>query len=257
MSREDANDFDDKLLKRVRQEVPDMYKLIMLSVAEPRPWDTQLRVTAVFMRPWHLIAGYANPQHILLHEDYFYHLQDDIEDEPVVIHFMSLHEWITKMLEGNMDMYFAFRWWARAWFIDRHMRMSAQQLMQYCMSKSTIHALFFRVKLDLLFMKDEFETDEHKLSRVIFWIGSINYLLKRKALPKNHITATEFLRHKIIDDALFARYDNLHVEPVVEYLHEQIKRLKKRLETSKIMIKPDMPYISGSVHQLRLTYELK
>ncbi len=253
MKREDPYEFDEVVLKYARSKTPDGYKLIMLSVPEPRPWDTIQQVIAVFIRPWHLIAGYAHPAHIEIHGNYYH--RHHFDGQEVIIHYLSLDEWVTKMLDGDFDMFFSFRWWARAWFIDTHMRQQAQQMMQYCMSKQTVTTAMRDIKLTLI-LNTERDEVRHMISRAVFMVGAVKYLLRNNRMARDHISATKFLNNKIVDDYLFARYKE-PVEPLISYLEAQMQYITVTVETSKLQDKPPMAYISGSVHQLRLTYALK
>lgn len=253
--REDPNDFDDILLKSVRDIMLHDQKLIMLSMAEARPWDTSINVIAIHVKSWNQIVGYYNDKFAMMVDDYYTEIV--VEGEVVTVHRLSLHEYITKLLEGEMNMYFAFRWWARAWFIDVHMRQQLQRLHQYCMSKDTLQSALWSNRLLLDIHKARKWKEHDKISHIIFTVGAIKILLHRNVFPKDHYYATEEFNRDIVDDALFGRYDKVNFDALADYIQAQIKFLYEKVETTDMQKSANMPHISGAVHQLRLTYAIK
>lgn len=250
--REDPNKFDNFLLKTVRKTMYDGYKLIMLSVAEARPWDTEINLVAVFIMPWHLISGYNNPKYVEIHDDYYTDMR--VKGERITVHYLTLHSYVTKLLEGEMNMYFAFRWWARAWFIDRNMRESLQLLHQHCMSQDTVSSTLFSASLELNLQYKAEAVDWPKVSLAVFSVGAIKYMLKEKQFPRNHFTATSLFNTNIVDDVVFARYKDVDFGTLKEYVSAQIAFLYTKAETTHLFKRPSFAHITGLVYQLRLTY---
>lgn len=253
--REDPNDFDNVLLKSVRNIMHEGQKLIMLSMAEARPWDSKINIIAIYIKSWNHIVGYSEDKFVKIWDDFYTEIV--VEGEQVVVHRVSLHTYITKLLEGEMNMYFAFRWKARAWFIDTHMREQLQRLHQYCMSQDTVINALWIARLEFDVIKANDYNEHEKVSAIVFTVGAIKILLHRKLFPNDHVYATEEFNHDIVDDVVFARYDDVNFSALHDYISAQIKFLYEKVETTDIQKSPVMPHISGAVHQLRLTYAIK
>jgi len=253
--REDPNRFDDIVLKSVRESMYTGQRLIMLSVAEARPWDTSINIVAVFIKPWNQIAGYTEEKFIKIWDDYYTDMV--IDGEQVTVYRISLHTYVTRLLEGDMHMYFAFRWWARAWFIDSHMREHLQKLHQYCMSQNTVKNILWAARSELDLYKTHGYEEYAKIAAAVFTVGAVKIMLRKKVFPKTHFSATEEFNHDIVDDVIFGRYGKANFGKLHDYISAQIKFLYERTERTDIQELPNLSHISGTVYQLRQTYAIK